>query len=142
MFRFCARAKQARTVSSSIGQLFHMLSAGYESHGPKSPERLLRGLGTEVVDEMMGKVRVVRALVPMTTEPEQAMWVSLLIEPDSGQTLMLVGDDEYLGFSLTCRLPLHTVIVGLQPPARRPMGKQARLLYAACMTMPNAVKSL
>jgi hypothetical protein len=147
MFHFFGRAKRARTVAYSIGQLIHMLSRGYESMGPKSAERLLRGLGTDVQDERWGQDRVVRALVPITTD--QAMFVSCCIKSTGDQFLMINGNDDYFGFSLTCKLPLRSVVIDLRPgtihtsmaSTPRPVTKQARLLYAACKTMPNVVEA-
>jgi hypothetical protein len=80
----------------------------------------------------------VTARIPMTSDT--AMVAILQIQPNGKQVLLINGeDDEYAGFSLSCGLPPKAVVVDLQPPFRRPLTKLARLLFAECMTMPNAV---
>ena len=116
-----------------------MLSVGLETMGPKSPERLLRGLGTQIHEEQMPDAQVLTVLVPMTTD--QAWTVSLFRKPDGQQILMIAGGNEYAGFSLTCGLPLKTVTIDLQPSYLQPVSKQARLLYAQCKTMPNVIEA-
>jgi hypothetical protein len=138
MFRFFGRAKRARAVASSIAQLIHMLSHGHETMGPKSPERLLRGLGTRVSEEMMGKTRVIRALVPMM--PDEAMFVTLLVEATK-QALLIDGRDDYSGFSLSCGLPSRKIVIDLRPEPLQKLGGQARLLYAAYRMMPGVVEA-
>jgi hypothetical protein len=138
MFGFFGGRKRAETVATSIGQLIHMLSQGYESLGPQSPERALRRLASSVTEQRTGAGRTLNALVPIT--PDQAMWVSLLIDSTGDQGIHIGGNDTYFGFSLTCKLPLHAVIIDLQPATTRPVTKQARLLYAACRSMPNVVE--
>jgi hypothetical protein len=140
MFGFFRKVKRARTVAASIGQLIHMLSAGRETLGEKSPERLLRGLGNNnVVERMMSAdVRVVEALVPMTTDT--SLPVSLFITPKGLQMITIAGDEEYFGFSLSCNLPHGAPRISLYPGALRKVTTQARMLYAECRTMPNAVE--
>lgn len=139
MFGFFGRAKRAKTVAVSIGQLIHMLSAGRETLGPESP--VLRGLSSsDVAEAMRGDTRRVTALVPMTAD--QTMVVSLTLPPDGSQVLGIDGNDDYAGFHLSCGLPWGAVMIGLQPSLLRPVTKQARLLYAECKTMPGAIEML
>jgi hypothetical protein len=138
MFGFFASRRRARTIATSIGQLIHMFSTGFETWGPGAPEMHLRGLGTGIEEEMMGDARLIRALVPMSLD--EAMWVSLFIKSDGQQTLMINGQNDYAGFSISCGLPAaRAILIDLQPAASRPVTRKARLLYTECRTMPNAV---
>jgi hypothetical protein len=138
MFGFFSGPRRARQAAFSIGQLIHMLSAGRENHGPKSPESLLRGLGTFVDEHMMGTTRVIRVLTPMTTEED--FFVSLMIDQHLVQTLIIEGRSVYAGFTLSCGLPKKTVIIDLQPTARHDATWRARLLYAACKKMGSVAE--
>jgi hypothetical protein len=121
-----------------IGHLIHTFGTGYETLGPKAPERHLRGLGKRIEEETMREMRVIKAFVPMT--PDQNLIVGLIIGDDGHQVVTIEGREEYAGFSLHCPLPPKVVVIDLKPTIRQPITKQARLLYAACRTMPNAVE--
>ncbi len=138
MFRFFSGPRRAQQIAYSIGQLIHMLSAGRENHGLESPERLLRGLGPFVNEDTISGQRVITLLIPMTTEVD--FFVKLATTPDSRHTLMIEGRDAYAGFTLSCGLPPRAVMIDLRPGAFSKVTRQARLLYAACKTMPNAVE--
>jgi hypothetical protein len=139
MFGFFGRRRRAQTVAVSVAQLIHMFSFSHETLGPKGPERHLRGLGKRIEEETIGDTRVVRASVPMTADSD--LFVSLLMKTEADQVLMIEGGyGDYAGFSLHCRLPATTIVVDLEPPARAPMTKLARLLYAECRTMPGAIE--
>jgi hypothetical protein len=128
--------KRADQVAQSISQLIHMLAAGREDHGPIGPERLLRGLAPLLSEDTIIGQRVVKLLVAMAGKAK--FFVSLATAPDhSGQRLTIDGRGEYSGFSLACALPPRTVMIDLQPSV---VGRQARLLYAVCKTMPNVVE--
>jgi len=78
----------------------------------------------------------VKLLVAMAGKAR--FFISLATTPDhSGHRLTIDGRGVYSGFSLACALPPRTVMIDLQPSA---VGYQARLLYAACKTMPNVVE--
>src|SRR5260221_9131912 len=107
--------KRADQVASSIAQFIHTLAVGREHDGPIGPVKLLIGLA--------GKAK---------------FFVSLATAPDhSSHRLTIDGRGVYSGFSLACALPPRTVMIDLRPSA---VGHQARLLYAACKTMPNVVE--
>jgi hypothetical protein len=128
--------KRADRVADSIAQLIHMLSAGREQDGPKSPERLLRGLAPPLSEDTIIGQRVVKLLIAMTKKAK--FLVSLATTPDhSSHRLTIDGRGVYSGFSLACALPPRTVMIDLRPS---PAGHQARLLYAACKAMPNVVE--
>jgi hypothetical protein len=131
LFRFFRAPKRAQTVAVSIAQLIQMLSAAH------NPERALRRLGTLVGEDMKGKTRVVTTLVEMT--PGEEFTVSLAGGPNE-QRLSIQGGNRYDGFTLTCALPPQTVLLDLQPTLmRKRPWREARLLYAACKSFPNAV---
>ena len=128
--------KRAELVAQSISQLIHLLSAGREDHGPTGPEKLLRGLAPFLSEDTIIGQRVVKLLVAMAGKAR--FFVSLATAPDhSGHRLTIDGRGVYSGFSLACALPPRTLMIDLQPSA---VGYQARLLYAACKTMPNVVE--
>ena len=128
--------KRADRVAQSISQLIHVLAAGREHHGPTGPERLLRGLAPPLSEDTIIGQRVVKLLLAMAGKAK--FFVSLATTPDhSGQRLTIDGRGEYSGFSLACALPPRTVMIDLQPSV---VGRQARLLYAVCKTMPNVVE--
>src|SRR5215203_3964542 len=135
MLGFFSGPRRAREVAFSIGQLIHMLSAGRENYGVNSPERLLRGLGAVVNEDNLSGTRVITFLISMTTEVD--FFVSLSTAQDSRHTLMFEGPDAYAGFFLNCGLPPIAIVIDLQPSPLRKVTHQARLLYAACKTMPN-----
>src|SRR5260370_5460634 len=106
--------KRADQVASSIAQFIHTLAVGREHDGPIGPERLLRGLAPLLGEDTIIGQRVVKLLIG------------------------LAGKAKFFsGFSLACALPPRTVMIDLRPSA---VGHQARLLYAACKTMPNVVE--
>src|SRR5260221_8519840 len=106
--------KRADQVASSIAQFIHTLAVGREHDGPIGPVKLLIGLA--------GKAK---------------FFVSLATAPDhSSHRLTIDGRGVYPGFSLACPLPPRTGMIQLRP---RAAGPQARLLYPACKTIPNAV---
>jgi hypothetical protein len=139
MFGFFKRARRARTVAVSIGQLIHMLSAGRENHGEKSPERVLRGLGVKLSDsKISGEVRMVEVLVPMTVDT--SLPVSLFIGSNGLQMITIKGDEEYFGFSFSCNLPFGAPRICLDQGASRKVTTAARMLYAQCRSMPNVIE--
>jgi hypothetical protein len=138
LFNFFSHRKSARAVAASIGQLIHTFTTGYETLGPKAPERHLRGLGKRIEEETMPDMRVLKAFVPIT--PEQDLMVGLIIGKDGRQVLTIDGHGEYAGFSLHCPLPRRVIVIDLKPTTHQPITKQAHLLYAECRTMPNAVE--
>jgi hypothetical protein len=137
MFSFFRKVKRARAVAASIGQLIHYLSVGRETG--LSPEKLLKGLVNNVFESMMiGDARVVRALVSMTTDTR--LLVSLFTTPRDLQMITFDGDEEYFGFSLSCNLPHGAPRISLDPSFSREVTTQARMLYAECRKMPDAVE--
>src|SRR6266436_24761 len=113
--------KRADQVASSIAQFIPTLAVGREHDGQIGPERLLVGL--PLLIGLAGKAK---------------FFVSLATAPDhSSHRLTIDGRGVYSGFSLACALPPRTVMSDLRPSA---VGHQARLLYAACKTMPNVVE--
>lgn len=136
MFGFFKR-KIARQLAHSIGQMINMLSVGMES-GPETPERMLRKLASQTKDERMGDTRVLWALVPMT--PREKLPVSLTMQPDGKQTIIVDGGEIYAGFSLSCTIPVRVMVIELKPDAFRHITPGARALYAACKRMPNTIE--
>ena len=127
--------KRADQVAQSISQLIHMLAAGREDHGPIGPERLLRGLAPPLSEDTIIGQLVVKLLVAIAGKAK--FFVSLATAPDHSGQRLTIGRGEYSGFSLACALPPRTVMIDLQPSV---VGRQARLLYAVCKTMPNVVE--
>ncbi|MFN3351029.1 hypothetical protein [Pseudorhodoplanes sp.] len=87
MFAFFRRAKLAKQVAYSIGQLIDMLSIGSETTGPQTPERLLRKLASQFREEENGHTRILLALVPIVDQEQLPL--SLMMEPDEKQVLMI-----------------------------------------------------
>jgi hypothetical protein len=128
--------KRADQVVSSIAQFIHTLAVGREHDGPIGPERLLRGLAPLLGEDTIIGQRVVKLLIGLAGKAK--FFVSLATAPDhSSHRLTIDGRGVYSGFSLACALPPRTVMIDLRPSA---VGHQARLLYAACKTMPNVVE--
>jgi hypothetical protein len=132
------RKRRADRVAHYLGELIHTLSDGREKHGPDCPEGLLRGLGSAVAEEIINGQRVLKLFLPVTTKDK--FLLTLTTTPDSGQTLMIEGQDVYRGFSVACALPPQAVMLVLKRGALGKAMPQARLLYAACRKMPNAVE--
>jgi hypothetical protein len=122
--RFFTEPKRAQEVAFSIYQLIHMLSAGREHHGPKSPERLLRGLGQLLRDEKRSDGRWITFKVPMTVR--EAFEVTLVVQPNDEFSLLIFGNETYGGFSLTCKLPANATVIDLQDGATWRRGRMRR----------------
>jgi hypothetical protein len=130
--------RRAQRIAYSLGELIHKLAAGLENHGLPYPESLLRGLGRLISEETINGQRVIKLLIPITTK--EMFLVSLATAPNSSYRLTIDGQGVYAGFSLACALPPQTVMLVLKPGALGKVMPQARLLYAACKTNPNAVE--
>jgi hypothetical protein len=129
--------QEARRTGRPVHQPAHPRAfPGREDHGPTGPEKLLRGLAPFLSEDTIIGQRVVKLLVAIAGKAR--FFVSLATAPDhSGHRLTIDGRGVYSGFSLACALPPRTLMIDLQPSA---VGYQARLLYAACKTMPNVVE--
>jgi hypothetical protein len=139
MFDFFGNAKRAKQAAYSIAQLLHMLSAGHATTGPKAPERLLLGLGTTIIQQTTGDTRILKVLVPIL--PNEDFCVTLEVRPGDNHTLLVEGNRTYLGFWLSCRIPVKVPVIGVQGGVTYKVSHQARLLYAACRQLPNVVEA-
>jgi hypothetical protein len=128
MFGIFRRVRLARQVAQGIHELICQLSIAAVSNGSDAPERLLRKLASQWRDETTGKTRALLALVPMTAEAP--LPVTLMLEPDGQQLLVVEGGERYAGFSLTCHIPPQAAVLDLQPGPLHGIALEARLLHA------------
>jgi hypothetical protein len=135
VFAFLRNARRAKQAANSLAQLIQMLSAGYETMGPDSPERLLLGLGNKLGEDTGASARLLRVSVPIL--PDEDFPVFLEIGPGERRSPPHQRQPYVPWLLAQLQLPHGAPVIGLEGGATYKVTHQARLLYVAYRKSPN-----